>query len=101
MHEGRNMRDEAHKAREQANLVQCSSNLRQMGIAAMMFKDDHRQRMQPVSDTSWFRFIDPQQNVFAYRDQQDASGRWVALDDQRRVRGRSAVKLGRWLRCER
>jgi prepilin-type processing-associated H-X9-DG protein len=47
----------------------------------MLFKDDHRQRLQPVSDTQYFQYIDPQQTIFAYRDVKDSSGvRWAGLD---------------------
>src|SRR5216110_2967485 len=41
------------KAREAAKLIQCGSNLRQLSAATVMFANDHRGFMPPVSDDKW------------------------------------------------
>jgi prepilin-type N-terminal cleavage/methylation domain-containing protein/prepilin-type processing-associated H-X9-DG protein len=37
------------KAREQANTIKCSSNLRQIGLAAMMYANDYQNTVLPVA----------------------------------------------------
>src|SRR5581483_6584389 len=57
-----------NRARQQAVAVQCASNLRQLGTAAVLFANDHHGRMQPVSDDKWVKMNDPSRSTFAYRD---------------------------------
>ena len=42
-----------NRARQQSQLVNCQSNLRQMAIAEIMFSQDHKNYVQPCSDTSF------------------------------------------------
>ena len=55
-----------NQVRAQAQLLQCSSNLRQLGVAEIMFKDDHKQRLQTVSDDKWAKLNDPSHLFFSY-----------------------------------
>lgn len=57
-----------NRARQQANAVQCASNLRQLFNASIMFARDHKDRMQPVSDDKWVKMNDSLMDTFAYRD---------------------------------
>src|SRR5580700_6981759 len=58
------------KARQQAQLVQCQSNLRQMVMAAMLSAQDHKGFMPTCSDTSWVfpSFDPPPVSKFVYRE---------------------------------
>jgi prepilin-type processing-associated H-X9-DG protein/prepilin-type N-terminal cleavage/methylation domain-containing protein len=55
-----------NRARESAQAVQCLSNVRQMGMAAMMFSREHKGRIQSCSDHVWMAANDPQRIYFEY-----------------------------------
>jgi prepilin-type N-terminal cleavage/methylation domain-containing protein/prepilin-type processing-associated H-X9-DG protein len=55
-----------NKARSQAQMVQCASNLRQLATAAIMFSNEHRGRMQTVSDDQYAKLADPYRVCFVY-----------------------------------
>jgi prepilin-type N-terminal cleavage/methylation domain-containing protein/prepilin-type processing-associated H-X9-DG protein len=55
-----------NRAREQAQQVQCLSNVRQLTMAAMMFKQEHKGRIQSCSDHQWMLANDPQRICFEY-----------------------------------
>jgi prepilin-type N-terminal cleavage/methylation domain-containing protein/prepilin-type processing-associated H-X9-DG protein len=58
-----------NRARQQAQLVQCASNLRQMAIAAIMSAQDHKNYVQTCSDTSYAVAYDGYPvSKFYYRD---------------------------------
>lgn len=59
------------KAREQSNAVKCLSNLRQMGMAAMMFAQEHKGYVPTASDHAWATYADPTRTKFAYRSNVD------------------------------
>jgi prepilin-type N-terminal cleavage/methylation domain-containing protein/prepilin-type processing-associated H-X9-DG protein len=58
------------KARQQAQLVQCQSNLRQMVTAAMLCAQDHKGLIPTCTDTNWVMpLFDPEPvSKFMYRD---------------------------------
>jgi prepilin-type processing-associated H-X9-DG protein/prepilin-type N-terminal cleavage/methylation domain-containing protein len=70
------------KARAQAQLVQCSSNLRQMVTAAMMCAQDHQNYLPTCSDTSWALDDDTIPTTrFSYRNSPTTAGmNYVVLD---------------------
>jgi prepilin-type N-terminal cleavage/methylation domain-containing protein len=55
------------KAREQANVVKCLSNVRQLAMATMLFSQDHRGYIPTCSDDQWAKLADPSRIFFAYR----------------------------------
>src|SRR5205085_5494404 len=55
------------KARESANTVACLSNVRQLGMAALMFSQDHKGYLPTSSDDKWAKMNDPRYEKFAYR----------------------------------
>jgi prepilin-type processing-associated H-X9-DG protein len=55
------------KAREQANAAKCTSNLRQMSMAAMLFAQEHRGYIPTASDHAWATYADPSRTKFVYR----------------------------------
>jgi prepilin-type processing-associated H-X9-DG protein/prepilin-type N-terminal cleavage/methylation domain-containing protein len=56
------------KARAQAQLVQCQSNIRQLVTAALLFANDHQRRVPTCSDNQWVFANDTvPQTYFAYR----------------------------------
>jgi len=58
-----------NKARQQAQLVQCASNLRQMVLAEIQCAQDHHNYIQTCSDTSWALAYDGIPTTkFFYRD---------------------------------
>ena len=58
-----------NKARAQAQLVQCQSNLRQLVTAALLFANDHQRHLPTVCDDKWAKVNDPwPPTYFAYRD---------------------------------
>ena len=57
-----------NKARAAANNVKCSSNVRQLSSACIMFAQDHRGHVPPCSDTSLASVNDPLKRNFSYRD---------------------------------
>lgn len=59
------------KAREQSNALKCLSNLRQMGMAAMMFAQEHKGYIPTASDDGWAKYADPTRTKFAYRSNAD------------------------------
>ena len=69
-----------NKARESARIIQCTSNLRQMASAEIMFSGEHRGRIPPASDNKWIKMNDPDRRNYAYRTQ--AGGGGVGSDDQ-------------------
>jgi prepilin-type processing-associated H-X9-DG protein len=56
-----------NRAREQANLLKCLSNCRQMGMATMLFAQDHHGYMPTVSDDFYAKYADPSRIKFLYR----------------------------------
>ncbi|HWB52744.1 MAG TPA: prepilin-type N-terminal cleavage/methylation domain-containing protein [Tepidisphaeraceae bacterium] len=73
-----------HKAREEAQNVQCCSNLRQLGIAAVMFAQEHQGNIPTctMSLAGLPQQVDPGRTRFVYQkavgNQQQAQ--WVWLD---------------------
>jgi prepilin-type N-terminal cleavage/methylation domain-containing protein/prepilin-type processing-associated H-X9-DG protein len=61
-----------NRARQQAQLVNCQSNLRQMAIAEMLFAQDHKSYVQTCSDNSFALTFEGYPSVpvskFSYRD---------------------------------
>jgi prepilin-type processing-associated H-X9-DG protein/prepilin-type N-terminal cleavage/methylation domain-containing protein len=55
-----------NQVRAQAQLVQCSSNLRELATAAIMFSNEHKQRLQTVSDDAFAELYDPSHVFFTY-----------------------------------
>jgi prepilin-type N-terminal cleavage/methylation domain-containing protein/prepilin-type processing-associated H-X9-DG protein len=55
-----------NRAREAARQTQCLSNVRQLGMAARMFVQEHRGRIQSCSDHQWMLINDPQRMYFEY-----------------------------------
>lgn len=70
------------KARAQAQLVQCSSNLRQMVTAAIMCAQDHQNYLPTCSDTKWALDDDTIPTTrFSYRNSNTTYGmNYVVLD---------------------
>jgi prepilin-type processing-associated H-X9-DG protein len=56
-----------NKARQQANVIKCMSNLRQMATAATLFATEHRGYMQPCSEKETVILNDPYRQKFLYR----------------------------------
>lgn len=57
------------KAREAANVIVCSSNARQLTLAAMMFANDHKQNLPPASDHNIAYFNnDLSRTKYSYRE---------------------------------
>src|SRR4051812_37034123 len=54
-------------ARRAANGVACLSNVRQLGLAAVMFAADHKQYVPTASDDKWAKVNDPSRAKWAYR----------------------------------
>jgi prepilin-type N-terminal cleavage/methylation domain-containing protein/prepilin-type processing-associated H-X9-DG protein len=64
-----------NKARAQAQLIQCQSNLRQLVTAALLFANDHQRRLPTVCDDKWAKINDTMPaSYFAYRDNPTPSG---------------------------
>jgi prepilin-type N-terminal cleavage/methylation domain-containing protein/prepilin-type processing-associated H-X9-DG protein len=57
-----------NKVHAQAQLVQCSSNLKQLATAAIMFSNEHRGRLPTVSSDQWAKIADPYRAYFIYHD---------------------------------
>jgi prepilin-type N-terminal cleavage/methylation domain-containing protein/prepilin-type processing-associated H-X9-DG protein len=60
-----------NRARQQSQLVNCQSNLRQMAIAEIMFAQDHKNYVQTCSDNSFaaqFEGVGMPVGKFLYRD---------------------------------
>jgi prepilin-type N-terminal cleavage/methylation domain-containing protein/prepilin-type processing-associated H-X9-DG protein len=55
-----------NRARESARQTQCLSNVRQMTLAAMMFSQEHKGRIQSCSHEAWMLANDPQRIFFEY-----------------------------------
>jgi prepilin-type N-terminal cleavage/methylation domain-containing protein/prepilin-type processing-associated H-X9-DG protein len=55
-----------NRVRSQAQLLQCSSNLRQLGMAAIMFKDEHKQHLPTGSTHTWAKLNDSSHTYFSY-----------------------------------
>jgi prepilin-type N-terminal cleavage/methylation domain-containing protein/prepilin-type processing-associated H-X9-DG protein len=55
------------RARAQANAILCLSNLRQMGMATMMFAQDHHGYIPTASDDQYAKYADPDRTKFVYR----------------------------------
>jgi prepilin-type processing-associated H-X9-DG protein len=56
------------KARAQAQLVQCQSNIRQLITAAMLFANDHQRRIPNCADNEWgYKSDTTPTTYFAYR----------------------------------
>jgi prepilin-type processing-associated H-X9-DG protein/prepilin-type N-terminal cleavage/methylation domain-containing protein len=55
-----------NKARAQAQMVQCASNLHELAATAIMFSNEHRGRLETVSDNSFCPAADPYRNFFVY-----------------------------------
>src|SRR3954454_19126807 len=55
-----------NRAREAARQTQCLSNVRQMMMAAMMFAQEHKGRVQSCSHEQWMVNNDPQRIFFEY-----------------------------------
>jgi prepilin-type processing-associated H-X9-DG protein len=73
------------RARAEAQLVQCQSNLRQMVAAAILCSQDHRGYMPTCSDTTWAWPYDGQPtSKFSYRNYSGGATQqgnyWVVLD---------------------
>jgi prepilin-type N-terminal cleavage/methylation domain-containing protein len=56
------------RAREQANMVKDLSNLKQMGLAAMMFANDHQNCIPTCSDSQYAAVYDPYHVKFNWRN---------------------------------
>lgn len=56
-----------NKARQAANTVVCLSNLQQLGLATVMFADDHHGYMQTCTTDNRAKLADPGKIKFAYR----------------------------------
>jgi len=56
-----------NKAREQANVVKCLSNLRQMAAAANLMATERRGYIQPSSEKDEVLYNDPSRQKFIYR----------------------------------
>ena len=56
------------RAREQANALKCLSNVRQLGLATVMFAQEHKGYMPTCSDTQYAAYADPYRTKFVYRD---------------------------------
>src|SRR5690606_23378666 len=65
-----------HKAREAANTVKCLSNLRQLGMAALMMQSE-RGVIQTTSDDKPAQQADPSRKKWHYRDE---GGTVVVMD---------------------
>jgi prepilin-type processing-associated H-X9-DG protein len=59
-------------ARRSAEQTQCLSNVRQIMMAAIMFSQEHKGRVQSCSDEKWMLANDPQRIYFEYG--QDGTG---------------------------
>jgi prepilin-type N-terminal cleavage/methylation domain-containing protein/prepilin-type processing-associated H-X9-DG protein len=58
-----------NRARAQAQLIQCQSNIRQLVTAALLFANDHQRHIPACSDSSWMYNNDTTPTTyFAYRD---------------------------------
>jgi prepilin-type processing-associated H-X9-DG protein/prepilin-type N-terminal cleavage/methylation domain-containing protein len=55
-----------NRARQSAQQVQCLSNVRQLMLAAIMFSQEHKGRIQSCSDHNWMLINDPQRIYFEY-----------------------------------
>jgi prepilin-type N-terminal cleavage/methylation domain-containing protein/prepilin-type processing-associated H-X9-DG protein len=55
-----------NRARAAAQQAQCLSNVRQMMMAAMMFSQEHKGRIQSCSDHQWMVANDPERIYFEY-----------------------------------
>jgi len=62
----------AAKTREQAHAVQCMNNMRQLGMAALMYADDHNDDIPDVPDTS--AYIDDEEVYVCPKDDRDDLG---------------------------
>jgi prepilin-type N-terminal cleavage/methylation domain-containing protein/prepilin-type processing-associated H-X9-DG protein len=60
-----------NRAREQANLLKCLSNCRQMGMASLLFAQDHKGYIPTVSDDQYAKYADPNRVKFLYRSDKD------------------------------
>src|ERR1700683_4302612 len=58
-----------NRARAQAQLIQCQSNLRQMALAALLCAQDHKNYLPTCSDTQWALDVDTiPTSKFTYRN---------------------------------
>jgi prepilin-type N-terminal cleavage/methylation domain-containing protein/prepilin-type processing-associated H-X9-DG protein len=62
-----------NRAREQANAVKCLANVRQLGLATMMFAQDHKGYTPTASDDGFAKANDPYRNKWLYRLNADGS----------------------------
>jgi prepilin-type N-terminal cleavage/methylation domain-containing protein/prepilin-type processing-associated H-X9-DG protein len=71
-----------NRARQQAQLVQCQSNIRQIVTAEMLFAQDHRGCVPTCSDNKWARQADTMPTTkFSWRDSNPTLGQnWVVVD---------------------
>src|SRR5271165_814252 len=56
-----------NRARQQANQLKCLSNCRQMGMATLMFAQDHKGYIPTSSDDQYAKYADPTRIKFLYR----------------------------------
>src|SRR5580692_6128012 len=57
-----------NKARKMAAALQCSSNVRQLAMATLMFAQEHHGRAPACSDNSFAIYNDPYKQNFSYRN---------------------------------
>jgi prepilin-type N-terminal cleavage/methylation domain-containing protein/prepilin-type processing-associated H-X9-DG protein len=73
-----------NRARSQAQLVQCASNLRQLATATMLFADAHQRHIPTCSDNEYATWTDTSPTTFfAYRTTPSANNtnaQYVVLD---------------------
>lgn len=65
-------------SRQQAQIVQCESNLRQLVMASMMFAQAHKNHIPTVSDNSWAQLSDPPPRQFYDYQANGAVKDWVS-----------------------
>ena len=63
-----------NRAREQANVVKCLSNIRQLSLATMLFADAHQGYAPTCSDDYWAKLHDPYKTKWVYRNSGNPNG---------------------------
>ncbi len=67
------------RARDSAKMIKCLANMRGLGQSALVFAENHNQRIQLTATEEGVEYVDPDRNKYAYGDEGEILAWPVAL----------------------